>query len=372
MRLMRVVVLVLLPALALRAPVAAQDSPFGIRGLGVPGRSESVRARATGGAFGPFDALSALTETSLSGVTALTASAGAAASYLKDEVSGLRETRRAGRFPIFQVMGPVWNGVVVGGGFTTYLDRSYRVVVQDTIQLAGTPQPVTDDLASNGGVTDIRLAAARRFGSLVLGAGFHLLSGSTRLRVQRTFADSSNYLGVRQTDEVAYSGAGASVSAALTLRRSLAMTAFYRTDGKLTGKVGNTRVSRQDLPATVGVGLQWRPAPDARFAATLIHSSWANAATSGAFNVTNWAVGAELGSLRLPLRLGVRSAQLPFGPGTTAPRELAVAAGSGLVVAHGLGVIDFTIERLRRTGSGLTESGWTLMMGLTLRPTLRQ
>jgi hypothetical protein len=216
----------------------------------------------------------------------------------------------------------------------------------------------------------MRLVAARRFGSLALGAGFHLLSGSTRQSVQRTFADSATYLGVRQNGEVAYAGAGASVSAALTLRHSVAVSVFYRTDDKLTGKVGNTIVSRNDLPATVGVGVQWQPAPDARVAATLTHSSWAGAADSGAFNVTNWAVGAELGS-SLPLRLGVRSAQLPFGPGTSAPRELAIAAGSGISVAHGLGVIDVALERLRRTGSGLTESGWTVMMGLTIRPTLR-
>ena len=39
-------------------PLSGQDSQFGIRGLGTPGRWESVRARSTGGAFGPFDGLS--------------------------------------------------------------------------------------------------------------------------------------------------------------------------------------------------------------------------------------------------------------------------------------------------------------------------
>src|SRR5439155_185878 len=46
-------------------PLSAQDSQFGIRGLGTPGRFETVRVRSTGGAFGPFDALSPLTEASL-------------------------------------------------------------------------------------------------------------------------------------------------------------------------------------------------------------------------------------------------------------------------------------------------------------------
>src|SRR2546427_6524823 len=44
--------------------LSAQDSQYGIRGLGTPGRWESVRARSTGGAFGPFDPLSPLMERS--------------------------------------------------------------------------------------------------------------------------------------------------------------------------------------------------------------------------------------------------------------------------------------------------------------------
>src|SRR5438034_6965741 len=42
--------------------LSAQDSQFGIRGLGTPGRWESVRSRSSGGAFAPFDALSPLME----------------------------------------------------------------------------------------------------------------------------------------------------------------------------------------------------------------------------------------------------------------------------------------------------------------------
>jgi hypothetical protein len=246
------------------------------------------------------------------------------------------------------------------------------VVISDTLTLGGSQQAVTDELSSDGGVTDLRLVAARRFGALALGAGFHLLAGSSRLRAQRTFTDTSAYQSVLQADEVAYSGAGASVSAVLTVHRSVSLAAYYRADGKLTGDVGGKSVFRADLPATFGVGLRWQPAPDARFAVAARRSWWASAIDSGAFNTTDWSAGAELGSPRLPLRLGVRGAQLPFGPGGAAPRELAIAAGSGLSVARGLGVIDFTLERLRRTGAGLTETGWTVLVGLTLRPTLRQ
>ena len=55
--------------------LTAQDSQFGIRGLGTPGRWESVRARSSGGAFAPFDALSPLMEAPLADISTLTATA---------------------------------------------------------------------------------------------------------------------------------------------------------------------------------------------------------------------------------------------------------------------------------------------------------
>jgi hypothetical protein len=372
MRVSRVILVLVGTTVGVGASAQAQDSPFGIAGLGVPGRFESVRARATGGAFAPFDALSGLTEAAIADTRTLTATAAGATSFLSDDVAGQHGSRRTARFPLFQVLGPTWEGVIVGGGFSNYLDRSYRVLIPDTLTLGGSRQAVTDELSSDGGVTDIRLVAARRFGALALGAGVHLLAGSSRLRAQRTFTDTSAYRNVLQVDEVAYSGAGVSASAVLTVHRTVSLTGYYRTDSKLTGDVGGKAVFRADLPTTAGAGLRWQPAPDARFAVAVSRSTWASAIDSGAFNTTDWSAGAELGSPRLPLRLGVRSAQLPFGPGGSAPRELAIAAGSGLSVAHGLGVIDFTLERLRRTGDGLTETGWTVLVGLTLRPTLRQ
>jgi hypothetical protein len=346
---------------------SAQDSPFNVRGLGVPGRFESVRARATGGAFAGFDQLSALSEAAVVDVTRITATAVGAASYLVDDLNGARGSRRTARFPLFQVSGPLWHGVVLAGGFATYLDRSYRVVIADTITLGGSRQAVTDNLSSDGGVTDIRLVAAKRVGRVALGAGFHLLAGSARVLAQRNFTDTSAYRSVTQSDEIAFTGLGYSASAMATVTQGLTVTAYWRTDTRLTSQVRTATVAVNDLPVTVGGGVRWQPAPEAAFAAAVTHRSWASAADSGAFNTTSWSVGTQLGSGRRPFRLGVRGGDLPFGPGG-APRELAVAAGTGLTLADGRGVIDITVERLRRTGGGLTETGWIVLVGLTVRP----
>jgi hypothetical protein len=345
---------------------AAQDSPLSIHGLGMPGRVESVRARATGGAFAAFDPLSALVEAPAASASRLTATAAIASTYLQDDFNGTTGSRRTGRFPLFQVLGSLGHGVVAGGGFTTYLDRSYRVTISDTITLGGSGQAVTDELASDGGVTDARIILARRFERLALGAGYHLLTGSTRVDAVRRFSDTSTYRGVSQSDEIAYHGAGFSASALVTLPH-LWLAGFWRSDTRLTSEVQRTTVTENDLPQTVGGAIRWQPAPDVNFAASLLRRSWASAADSNAYNTTSWSAGADI-RLGLPVRFGARGGDLPFGPGGKAPREFAVAVGSGLTVSQGRAVIDFAVERLRRTTTGLTETGWTFLVGLTLRP----
>jgi hypothetical protein len=214
----------------------------------------------------------------------------------------------------------------------------------------------------------LRFAVARRWGSLSLGAGFHLLTGSTRVSAVRTFSDTSVYRGVTETDEVAYHGQGYSASAVLALTSSIAITGFWRADTKLTSEVGAATVAVNDLPNTIGGAIRWAPAPDVVFAASLMRRSWASAADSNAYNTTNWSAGADIRLGTVPLRFGARGGDLPFGPGGQAPREFAVAGGSGLTLSQGRGVVDVALERLRRTTTGFTETGWTVLVGLTLRP----
>jgi hypothetical protein len=346
---------------------AAQDSPLSIHGLGLPGRFESVRARATGGAFAAFDPLSALSEAPAAAVGRFTATAAGAASYLQDDFNGVTGTRRTGRFPLFQVLGTLGHGLVAGGGFTTYLDRSYRVTLNDTITLGGSGQAVTDALASDGGVTDVRFVIARRWSRLLLGGGFHLLTGSTRVSIVRVFSDTSTYRGSSESDEVAFHGAGYSAGAVLILP-PVTVSGFWRTDTRLTSEVNGTTVAVNDLPQTVGGAIRLQPAPDIGFAGSVIRRSWASAADSNAYNTTSWSAGADVRVLHIPLRFGARGGDLPFGPGGQAPREFAVAAGTGLTLSQGRGAIDVAVERLRRTSRGLTETGWTFLVGLTLRP----
>src|SRR3989454_10112691 len=166
--------------------LSAQDSQFGIRGLGTPGRWESVRARSSGGAFAPFDALSPLMEAPLADIGQLTAIAAGGTSHRDAQLGDTITKLRATRFPLMGVAGRVAPRLVVSGGFTPYLDRSWDVTLRGSTGLRGELERYRDEITSDGSVGDIRLAAASRLSRrLAIGAGIHILAGSTRMTAER-------------------------------------------------------------------------------------------------------------------------------------------------------------------------------------------
>jgi hypothetical protein len=347
--------------------LSAQDSQFGIRGLGTPGRWESVQSRSTGGAFGPFDPLSPLMEAALADIGHLTATAAGGTSYRDATVGGTTTALRSTRFPLMEVAGPVAPRLVVAAGFTTYLDKSWDVTLRDSVVLRGVLQRYTDEVVSDGSVADLRLAAASRVSRrIAIGAGVHLLAGSTRVTAERRF-DDSTFHRVQQLAEVRYDGFGVSGSVLIGLAPGLTIAGWARSDNRLRAKVADTTSAVTDLPRMAGGGVLFGPSPSVRFAASVAWRSWSKAG-AGAFDTWSWSAGTEFGSRRMPFRLGARGGQLPFGPGTTAPTEVAGSLGTGRAFAQGRALIDLGVERLVRRGGGLTERVWTVLVGLTVRP----
>jgi len=344
----------------------AQDSQFGIKGLGTPARFESVRARSTGGAFAAFDATSLLADAALGDEGRLAAWAFTTTSWRRVTLAGANADVTTSRFPQLGLSGPIGHGLALGGGFSTYLDRSYDLVTKDTILVRGVAQPVTDHLGSDGGVADARISVAARIrGKLAIGVGFHLLTGSSRVTAQRVFADTS-YTPASQTEQVSYDGVGFSASAIGLVGPSLRLAAFARTDSRLRARLGGTQIARNNLPVTLGGALGWELGATKRLAASVIYQSWADAGQY-AHNTTNWSVGAELGNRR-PLRLGARGGRMPFSPAGAAPQETGLSIGTGLWLRDGRGLIDLGLEHLQRTGAGLHETVWTALLGITVRP----
>jgi len=109
-----VVAMTLLTASPRTCPLRTPN--FGIRGLGTPGRWESVRARSSGGAFAPFDALSPLMEAPLADIGQLTATAAGGTSHRDAQLGDTITKLRATRFPLMGSRGRVAPRLVVSGG----------------------------------------------------------------------------------------------------------------------------------------------------------------------------------------------------------------------------------------------------------------
>lgn len=350
------------------APLAAQDSQFSIRGLGTPGRAESVAARGTGGAFAAFDGFSALADAALANVTRFGAEAAAYTSRRTvDFTDGTSASLRNTRFPLLTMAGPVLPGLVLGGGFDTYLNRSYSVTVPDTVLVRGVMEPVTDVLGRDGAVTDLRIAAAyRASAAIAVGVGVHVLTGSAQLTADRFFADSAVYPNAVQRSRESYDGFGVSASV-LASFRNVDVTAFARSDGHVTTRVLGRPPTATDLPTTFGAAARVTLTPRLRAAASVQHSAW-SVAGPGAYNTLDWSAGIDYRSGSFPLRLGVRGGRLPFSATGSAPQEFGIAAGSGFVVSEGRGAVDFTVERLTRSSGGVHETALTFLLGFSVRP----
>src|SRR2546429_9894439 len=84
------------------------------------------------------------------------------------------------------VAGRVAPRLVISGGFTTYLDRSWDVTLRDSTVLRGELERYRDEITSDGSVGGIRLAAASRLSRrLAIGARIPILGGSTRMTARR-------------------------------------------------------------------------------------------------------------------------------------------------------------------------------------------
>jgi hypothetical protein len=306
--------------------LTAQDSQFGIRGLGTPGKWESVRARSTGGGFAPFDPFSSLTDAALIDMRRMSGSVTGALSRRTVDIGGTQTPLRGTRFPVFVVGGPIGCRIVIGGGFSTYLDRTFGVSTIDTIVVRGDTVPVRDTVTSDGAVADVRVAVAGRINRwLSLGAGFHLLTGSTRVVATRTFGDTA-YRSTTARDQVSYSGEGGSVSALLDLTSSLRLAGWFRADSKLASKIRGKTVAENDLRTRT------RRHPLASRDSSLSPATRARTGPTpplNGHNTFNWSVryGAWDTGCRIPAR--ARGGQMPFGAAPEAPTEFGISAGLG-------------------------------------------
>jgi len=376
-RALLVLVLAVAPASA-----AAQSSQFGVRGLGLPGRSLGARTFSTGGAFGMFDSESGLNPAALGRISQLTAGFGGLQDFRHVENPAGTKSLREIRFPHASVAGPV-RGIpaVVGISFSNYTSRDFTLATADTVILRGILVPVSDTFASRGGLSDLRLAAAYRAGDAwVFGGSFHIITGSTRLRFRRVFADTT-YQSATQRSEVSYAGIGVSLGVVRNFGSAFSVAATVRSDGHANVDRDSARVATVDLPYTFGLGLRWRAWPKLDLASQVVVKTWSAANSdllaqggNGADNTVEVSLGGEYTPdlrrpARRPLRFGARYGSLPFllVPGEQ-PHEFGVSIGSGIRFAQDRAGIDLGLEHVWRSAGAYSERALLVNLGMTVRP----
>jgi hypothetical protein len=375
--------LLLIAALAaVPGTLAAQASQFGVRGLGIPGQGISARAMGSAGGFSLFDAESSVNPAALAQLPDLTAVLTVLQDYRSAENPAGDASGRDTRFPLVMVAGPArGTPLTFAFGFSNYMVRDFSLATTDTILLRDQEVEVFDTLASLGGIGDIRFAAAYRASAgTIAGAAFHALTGSNRLRFDRTFGDES-YAPIDQRAELSYAGVGVSAGVLQQVGSRLTIAGYGRLDSRARVELDSAAAYDVDLPGSVGVGIRWRPRPRVELAAQGIVARWSVAnddllaqGGTGADNTMDLSAGlqyvTEPGTpSRWPIRTGVRYRTLPFPvvPGEQ-PGELTFAAGTGRRFAADRGGVDIAIQRVWRSAGEYTEGAWLFGLSVSVRP----
>jgi len=377
----RLPILVLAGLIGLAPALIAQNSIYGVRGIGFPGQPFSVRARALGGGWAPFDQFSPQNPAATASFTALSVSASyglTTRNYSIDttSVSGLVENR----FPVAILGGNMGRTPLSFSiSFSTYAERTYSLTTTGSGMVGGEIVQTQDRIASDGGIVDARGTVGWRVSpSLSLGGALHLINGSSRITAHREFIDT-DLVAFDVDSDLSFSGIGA--SAGLIWRGSGGRIQFAlagRWDNRLQAEIDNTVQSEVDLPLAGTAGLSLAITSSLRWSTGATWRGWnvstttssgATGADVQAFDTWNVGTGLEIGSFtaRFPVRLGARYATLPFAV-SAQPHELVLAAGTGSRFAAGRGTLNVTIERLMRDGAGARERGWHLTLGITVQP----
>ncbi|HEV8150472.1 MAG TPA: hypothetical protein VGP61_09850 [Gemmatimonadales bacterium] len=364
-------------------PLAAQSSQFGARGFGIPLRPLSVRATATGSAFGLFDGESALNPASIALAGYLTASFQTVQNWRTFENPAGTGSARDNRYPGLFVSGPLGGTrLALSLSASGYTDRNFTLASRDTLILRGEPVEVQDTLSSQGGISDLRAALAwRQSRAVQWGLGLHLLTGSNRIRSHRAFSDTA-FAGATEVNTISYLGFGLSAGVVARLRKVLSFAAMARVDDRMRLQRDTLGTGSVKLPMTLSGGLRAQLGERLLVAGSALFRNWSVSDADlvaqggvGSVNTTELATGLEFLTdpkrpQHRPLRFGLFHAQLPFSlVRGEALSETGVSLGSSQRFVANRAGVDLSLARVwRKGGANFRERAFLLTLGVSIRP----
>ena len=368
-----------IPLLPARAGAQAGVS---LLGLGRPEDPVDARIRALGGAGAVAHGrnYSLLNPAALSGVTSAGAFFGFATENRDVDGSLARGSLRGTRFPVGQLVYPLGERWTAAVGFGGFLDQEWLVTFEDTLRLAEDTIPFTENRGSEGGISQLRAAAAWRLHERVsVGLGLDLYAGDVVRSVRRRF-DDPNFLLEPYQDEERWEYDAWGWTAGLVVRpiEELQIGGAFSWASSLTAtRDSATREQIFPMPVRAYGGVSWRIAPDVTWLLQVGFAEWSRAAPAlggAAKNTWSFGTGVEAPLARREtatyfVRAGYRRVSLPFTTGGDQGREYAWSVGLGGALASGLVRADATYDIGKRgdlASVGIEESFRRFSFGLSV------
>jgi hypothetical protein len=378
----KILVALLLASIAGTARSLGAQSNLSAQGLGYPTGQLSARAEGAGGAIAEIDPMSLVNPAALGFIGTTTLFFQIEPEYRRVTNGSAVDKTTTARYPLFAAVIPVGSNWAVAVSSATLLDRTWTTTVDSNVVFGTDTVPSTFLYGSSGSINDLRLALAWSPRSYVrFGLGGHLISGSDRVFVGRTFTNNSAFGNFADSTTLGFDGGAVSAGVQLIAPKLAVASASFRKGGNINASRNDTTLASARIPDRLGFSLAYIGAAGTEIAARTSLDKWSSLnglsrGTSQAVDAWDTSIGADvagprLGSQPLMLRVGGRWRTLPYtlGPTNDKVKEQSFSAGFGTTFGGGRVITDVTVIHARRdAGIEVNERAWTLSIGLGIRP----
>jgi len=375
-------------------PLVAQGTAAS-QGFGFPTGQLGSRAAASVGAFTEFDETTPLNPSALLGWR----NAGVHFQYEPEfrttEAAGSTIRTAINRVPVVLAALPVGSRATVALSLSSLLDRTWSTDVVDRRLVGAESLYVNEISSSEGGMNDIRIAAAFRVARwLDLGVGGHAIVGLDRFNQtvllsrtdpRTTTSTSTEFSPYGQSADIRFSGSAYSAGATIRPYRGISLAVSARRGESVRLSRRDTTLATARVPDRVGVGLAWELIPRTVIAADADWTGWSSLAALTTRSKPEDALGLSIGvetpgprfaGRTLTVRGGFRHRELAFDAPTAVAagvatgfeqvRENAIGLGLSAPFAYDRALIQVYGQRALR--SVAAEKSFTIGVGISIRP----
>jgi hypothetical protein len=367
---------------ALVLPVVAQaQGTLSTQGFGYPNGQLSTRALGTGGAVAEMDPLSGTNPAVLASLGGTILYFQIEPEYRRLHVGNKTESATIARYPMIAAAFPVNQSIIIGLTVSNLLDRTFETTTRNSELAGDTLLTSTNTFSSDGAIGDLRLAVAwTPVRWLKLGVGAHAIAGDNRIRNTQVFDDSVRFASLIDTATVGYTGNAYSTGFEAMLGGEVSIAGSYRRGGSLSLKRGDTTITKASVPDRMAISAAYIGIRGTAISVRTAKDTWSRMqglGTSSLRATDSWdtSVGADVLGPRfansaVQLRAGARWRTLPFALSNATVSEKTLSFGAGTFLGRGgRAAIDVATFRSSRTATAaLSETAWTLSVGLTVRP----